>query len=54
MTAIKAQLTEAMKNGGMPPVTNCARFHMAFPIFARYMPAEQAKHATRKYLANLA
>lgn len=60
--AIKGQLTKAVKAAtetvaGYTPSDKAARF-LAFKnvcaVFARHMPREQAKHATRKYLAGKA
>ncbi len=45
--AIKGQLTKAVKSSSDFPG---ATFRNVFAVFARHMPREQAKHATRKYL----
>lgn len=47
---IKGQLTKAYKAYGPHPDLYAA----VRRIFAKLMPPEQAKHATRKYLAELA
>lgn len=44
---IKGQLTRALNTKGTPQdVFNAVR-----RVFAKHMPSEQAKHATRAYLA---
>lgn len=48
--AIKGQLTKAYKQFGPHPDL----FGAVKAIFARHMPREQAKHAARKYCADLA
>ena len=34
-------------------IDSASRFSHVMHVFARHMPREQAKHATRKYLASL-
>jgi hypothetical protein len=54
--AVKGQLTKALKSTHAPQAGNLAygaRFNAIRPIFAKHMPAEQAKHAARKYLASI-
>jgi len=46
--AIKGQLTKAAK---LP--TFGQKFRAVRAVFIRYMPRQQAKHATRKYLSHL-
>jgi hypothetical protein len=49
--AIKGQLTKARGKGTInAPAT---QFRNVRSIFTKLMPAEQAKHATRRYLENL-
>lgn len=56
--AIKGQLTKAVnsfKSADLALFNNrVAAFKLVRAIFARHMPKEQAKHATRKYLAQIA
>lgn len=51
--AIKGQITKAIKNAQVSDMTNQPQhiFARVRSVFAKYMPNEQAKHATKKYLA---
>ena len=53
--AIKGQLTKAVKQVNNSPVTDkeFCLFNLVRDIFMKHMPAEQAKHATRKYLVTV-
>jgi len=51
-SAIKGQLTKASNANpnATPGLQLQARFNAIRKVFAKYMPREQAKHATRAYL----
>lgn len=52
--AIKGQLTKALKAHASTIPQHAqmqARFNAVLHVFHNHMPHEQAKHATRKYLA---
>jgi hypothetical protein len=46
--SIKGQLTKAVRTTSEPAM----RFHNVRNVFLRVMPAQQAKHAAKQYLAN--
>jgi hypothetical protein len=53
--AIKGQLTKAIKAQRTGQASDgIGILYAVRAVFARHMPIEQAKHATRKYLAALA
>lgn len=47
--AMKGQLTKAVK----ATTEQANRYASVRKIFSKHMPAEQAKHATRRFLANV-
>jgi hypothetical protein len=47
--AIKGRITKAINS--LPTINPRLRRHAVFQFFLKRMPREQAKHATRKYLA---
>lgn len=53
--AIKGQLTKAVKANPntTPGLQMKARFNAVKAIFAKHLLPEQAKHATKQYLASL-
>lgn len=49
--AIKGRITKAINRTKVGTVAAGREFRAVCAVFESYMPAEQAKHATRKYLA---